>query len=274
MNEKRKEEMQTDFEAAADKLAERFDRALRESDFWDSIIWLRRRFRRFGPVRLWVVGGTIRDFVLETSNMIIDVDIMVENCPSMEILEEAITAGGTFRKNMMGGYKWLPSLEVSKTEEPLEIDMWRIEESIEPGDEPTPEMGVSRFDLNINALGWEVEERRFVNPLGGLEIILDESRTAPMELLTEKIKPGNAPRLILRAIKYGAKLGFPLGAETRQWIRKNERQLDQLSPDKIRYVFRAIDSGAIRKEIEECCDELLTTPYAAKVKDSLFGAKD
>lgn len=261
------------FESVVKDLGERFDRALRESDFWEPIVWLQDRFRLFGPIRLWVVGGTIRDFILETSNMIIDVDIMVENCPSMEVLEEVITAGGTFRKNMMGGYKWFPSLEVSKTKEPLEIDMWRIEESIEPGDEPTPEMGVSRFDLNINALGWDVEKRCFINPLEALEVILDGTRTTPMELLTEKIKPGNAPRLILRAIKYGAKLGFPLGDQTRKWIRENERELDNLSPEKIRYVFRAIDSGAIQKEIEECSGELLSPPYAAKVKEALFGSE-
>jgi len=70
-----------------------------------------------------------------------------------------------------------------------------VEESIEPGDEATPEMGVSRFDLNINAVGWCIEEKRFINPLGGLQSILDPDRAEPMELLTEKIKPGNAGRL-------------------------------------------------------------------------------
>lgn len=260
------------FDEALRKLKEEFARGLEESAFWPSIQWLDEHFRPYPDIRLWVVGGTIRDFVLETSNMIIDVDIMVENCPSMEDLEKVITAGGTFRKNMMGGYKWLPSPGISRGEAGMEIDMWRVEESIEPGDEATPEMGVSRFDLNINAVGWCIEEKRFINPLGGLESILDPDRAEPMELLTEKIKPGNAGRLILRAIKYGPKLGIPLGEKTREWIRKNEKELDSLPPEKIRYVFRAIDARAVQPGIEAACDELLSAPYAEKVKSALFAS--
>ncbi len=260
------------FDDALKKLEQDFGRALEESAFWPSIRWLEEHFKPYGNIRLWLVGGTIRDFVLETSNMIIDVDIMVENCPSMATLEEVITQGGDFRKNMMGGYKWLPSPEVSHAEAGMEIDMWRVEESIEPGDEATPEMGVSRFDLNINAVGWCIEEKRFINPLGGLQSILDPDRAEPMELLTEKIKPGNAGRLILRAIKYGPKLGIPLGEKTKAWIRENEKELDSLPPEKIRYVFRAIDYNSIRPKIEAACDELLSPPYAGKVKDALFGS--
>ncbi len=260
-----------DFESAVKNLAENFDRALRESDFWEPICWLSERFQRLGPIKLWLVGGTIRDFVLETSNMIIDVDLMVENCPSREDLEEVIVEGGTFTRNMMGGYKWYPSPAITGGKKKIEIDIWRIEESIEPGDEPTPEMGVSRFDLNINALGWDIAGRRFINPLGGLESILDESRSEPMELLTEKIKPGNAARLILRAIKYSPKLGIPLGRATKKWIRENEKELDTLDAEKIRYVMRAIDYKAIEKEMSACCDELLSPEYAAKVKEALFG---
>lgn len=259
-----------DFESAVKKLTENFDRALRESDFWGPICWLTEHFRKRGSIKLWLVGGTIRDFVLETSNMIIDVDLMIENCPSMDVLEEVITGGGTFTKNMMGGYKWFPSPEVAGGKE-MEIDIWRIEESIEPGDDPTPEMGVSRFDLNINALGWDIEERRFINPLGGLESILDETKTEPMELLTEKVKPGNAGRLILRAVKYSSKLGIPLGEATRKWIKENEKELDTLDAEKIRYVMRAIDYKAIEKEMSACCDDLLSSEYASKVKNALFG---
>lgn len=259
------------FAEKAEALRQSFDRALTASAFWPAILWLEQEFRKEGKIRLWVVGGTIRDFILETSNMIIDVDVMLEGCPSKEVLEKVITRGGTFRRNMMGGYKWYPAPAVSKGEAGLEMDMWRIEESIEPGDAATPELGVSRFDLSINALGWDVEKRRFINPLGALQILLDETRSTPMELLTEKIKPGNAGRLILRAIKYAPKLGIPLGEKTLRWIRTNEKELDALPPDKIRYVFRAIDYLSIRGKIESCCDELLSPPYAAKVKDALFG---
>lgn len=259
-----------DYEAAVKDLGERFDQALRESKFCSPIAWLTDRFRQYGLIKLWLVGGTIRDFILETSNKIIDVDLMVENCPSMDTLEEVITAGGTFNKNMMGGYKWFPSPEISGGNSDMEIDLWRVEESIEPGDDPTPEMGVSRFDLNINALGWDIAARCFINPLGGLESLLDETHTEPMELLTEKIKPGNKGRLILRAIKYSPKLGIPLGENTKKWIRENETELDSLTPEKIRYVLRAIDYKSIRKEIEDCCDRLLSPPYSAKVKKALF----
>ncbi len=261
-----------DFEAAVKELSENFDRALKASQFWGPICWLTEHFAKRGPIKLWLVGGTIRDFVLETSNMIVDVDLMIENCPSMELLEEVITeeGGGTFTKNMMGGYKWFPSPEIAGGKEDMEIDIWRLEESIEPGDEPTPEMGVSRFDLNINALGWDIAESRFINPLGGLESILDESKTEPMELLTEKVKPGNAGRLILRALKYSPKLGIPLGEATKEWIKENEHELDTLDAEKIRYVMRAIDYQAIEKEISACCDELLSPPYAEKVKNALF----
>ncbi len=260
-------------EDAVRDIGEKFDRALRESDFWPAMTWLGDQFRRRGPIKLWVVGGTIRDFILETSNMIIDVDLMVEGCPSMEVLEEAIVAGGTFRRNMMGGYKWYPSPEAAGGKEGLEIDIWRIEESIEPGDPATPEMGVSRFDLSINALGWDVEEKRFIDPLGGLEVILDESKSRPMELLTEKIKPGNAGRLILRAVKYAPKLGIGLGEKSKRWIRENEAELDELSDEKIRYVFRAIDYRSIRKEIEEFCDEILSPARASRIKNALFGGQ-
>lgn len=59
-----------DFKSAVKDLTDNFDRALRESDFWGPICWLRDHFERRGPIKLWLVGGTIRDFVLETSNPI------------------------------------------------------------------------------------------------------------------------------------------------------------------------------------------------------------
>ncbi|MCK5685004.1 hypothetical protein KAJ27_12820, partial [bacterium] len=177
---------------------------------------------------------------------------------------------GTFSRNMMGGYKWYPSKEVSSEEEEIEIDLWRMEEAIEPGDECTPEVAVMRFDLNINSLAWSLDEKYFVNPLGGLEILMDKSRKTPMELLTEKIKPGNAGRLILRAVKYSAKLGIPLGDATKKWMRENEKELDSLSDEKIKYVFRSIDTSSIKKEVEDCCTGILSNDYGARIVKALF----
>lgn len=252
------------------ELEHRFERALRNCSQWAAIEWLKDTFASKGNIHLWVVGGTIRDFVLETSNMIIDVDIILEGCPSFEILEGVISSGGTFARNMMGGYKWYPSKEVSHVDEEIEIDLWRVEEAIEPGDDCTPEVAVKRFDLNINSLAWSLTDRYILNPLGGLEIILDETRSTPMELLTEKIKPGNAGRLILRAIKYSSKLGIPLGEHTRSWVRQNESELDSISDDRIRYVFRSIDTVSIKKELEDCCYWLLDRDYAERIIHSLY----
>ncbi len=247
-----------------------FDKALQSCNQWNSIQWLMKTFAESGDIKLWVVGGTIRDYILETANMIIDVDVILQGCPDFDVLEKVISSGGTFSRNMMGGYKWYPSKEISKDDEEIEIDLWRMEEAIEPGDECTPEVAVMRFDLNINSLAWSLDEKYFVNPLGALEILLDESHKTPMELLTEKIKPGNAGRLILRAVKYNAKLGIPLGELTKKWMLRNEKELDSLSNEKIKYVFRSIDTVSIKKEVEDCCTSILSKDYGDRIVKALF----
>lgn len=252
------------------KISEKFNYALHNCSQWHAITWLKNEFYKTGKVKLWVVGGTIRDFILETSNMIIDVDIILENCKSFNEIEEVIKRGGTFSKNMMGGYKWYPKSEISKNSEKIEIDLWRIEEAIEQDDEVTPEMAVSRFDLNINSLGWSLNEEYLINPLGGLEILLDDSKSMPMDLLTEKIKPENEPRLILRAIKYSSKLGIPLGEKTVNWIKSNENQLDKYNDDRINYIFRSIDIFSIKDEIKKCCEIVFSDKYYKKVTKALY----
>lgn len=258
------------FAEKVEDLGRRFQKAVEASMFWPSVRWLEEAVASEGNVRFYVVGGTIRDFILETSNAIIDLDLMVEGLPSDERLEAILETGGHLTRNMMGGGKWHPSPAVSGLDEDLDLDIWRIENGICEGDEPTIEMGVSRFDLNINALAWDLRDRRFVNPLGGLQILLDEKRETPMELLTEKIKPGNAGRLILRVLKYGGKLGIPVGEATRLWVQENEATLDSLPDEKIPYVFRAIDYRSIRSELSSLTRELLGQERADRVIRCLY----
>lgn len=261
-------QMQTD---RVKRLGEALQRACERSTFWRTVEWLLATFpARFPAVKFYVVGGTIRDFILDTSNMIVDLDLMVEGIPSDQELHAALLTGGRITPNMMGGGKWHPDFAVSGVREEMDLDIWRIENGVCEGDEPTIALGVSRFDLNINSIAWDLAERRFINPLGGLEILLDPDRSKPMDLLTEKIKPGNDGRLILRAIKYGAKLGFPLGAPTYAWVRAHEAALDALPDEKIPYVFRSIEIVSIRPEVEKLTRSLLSPARAARVLGLLY----
>lgn len=253
------------------KIGEELDIALKNSIFWPSVEWLKNELSKYSNIKLYVVGGTIRDFILETRNKIIDLDIMVENCPTLELLDKVRLKGGEIDKNMMGGAKWYPNPFISKTKERLELDIWRIEEGIVEGDPATIEAGISRFDLNINALAWDITDKKFYNPLKGLEVLLDNTKSTPMELLTEKIKPNNEARLILRAIKYSSKLGIPIGEKSKKWIKDNEKKLDTLPDEKIVYVMRAIDYLAIKNEISNLCDQLLSPFYSDRIKKVLFG---
>ena len=159
-----------------------------------------------------IVGGSVRDHFLELPSK--DVDIEVYGLESIEMLEEVLSLFGTV--NLVG-----KSFGVLKfTHEGAEYDFSfpRTEQKVAQGHRGFDvtvnanlayEEAAKRRDFTINALGYDIEEERFLDPFGGLgDIKAKKLRHIDDKTFTED------PLRVYRAVQFCARFGFTLASET------------------------------------------------------------
>ena len=121
-----------------------------------------------------VVGGSVRDHFLGLESK--DYDVEVYGLETIEELEQILTPYGSV--NLVG--KSFGVLKFSHAGEEYDFSFPRIESKIALGHRGFDisidgslefETAFRRRDFTINALGFDIEEQRFIDPFGGMRDI-------------------------------------------------------------------------------------------------------
>lgn len=159
-----------------------------------------------------VVGGSVRDYFLELP--IKDYDIEVYGLESMEVLEEVLTQYGSV--NLVG--KSFGVLKFMYEGEEYDFSFPRTETNVGEGhrgfdvevDGSMPfEKAARRRDFTVNALGYDVERKRFLDPFHGLKDMKKKK--------LRHIDDGTFvedPLRVYRAVQFCARFGYVLADET------------------------------------------------------------
>ncbi len=159
-----------------------------------------------------IVGGSVRDHFLKLPSK--DVDIEVYGLENMEMLEELLSSFGTV--NLVG--KSFGVLKFSYEGEEYDFSFPRREQKVGQGHKGfdvsvdgqlSYEEAAKRRDFTINALGYDIEEERFLDPFGGLEDIQAKKlRHIDDDTFVED------PLRVYRAVQFCARFGYSLAEET------------------------------------------------------------
>jgi len=183
--------------------------------------------------RAIVVGGSVRDHFLGLP--IKDYDIEVFGLPSMEKLEELLSEFGSV--NLVG--KSFGVLKLFIEGEEYDFSLPRVEEKTGRGHRGFTmrtdgkmafEEAARRRDFTINAMGYDIEAKIFLDPFGGRrDMQAKVLRHIDAETFVED------PLRVYRAVQFAARFGYTLVTETEALCREmvENGSLEELPKERI-----------------------------------------
>lgn len=176
----------------------------------------------------YIVGGSVRDFILKRP--IKDYDIATSARPDeiCELFPHAITVGKAF------GVIKVP---IEGLAEPLEIATFREDEEYKNHRHPTkvrfsgPIEDAHRRDFTINGLFYDTKTSRVLDCVAGF----DDLKAGVLKAIgnpTERFKE-DALRL-LRAVRFSTALEFAIEAQTKKAIQERSRLIVHVSAERVR----------------------------------------
>ncbi len=172
-------------------------------------------FRRRGGHHAYLVGGNLRDVILDRQSR--DRDFAVEGSPEVLAGRIAAETGG---KMVILGKKLLYRIVLA---DGSTLDFSRVSESIESD--------LKLRDYTVNALGWSPEEG-IIDPTNGLGDL--ERRIVRM---TGRDNLRSDPVRIIRAYRLAAELGFTIEPETREALRELSAEVATSKSERITLEF-------------------------------------
>ncbi|MSP79439.1 MAG: CCA tRNA nucleotidyltransferase [Dehalococcoidia bacterium] len=199
---------------------------------------------------LYLVGGSVRDLLL--GRPVLDLDLVAEGDVAALVAKLAAELKGEVASRSQ--------FETFKLKTPVgTIDMAtaRTETYAQPGALPTVKSGsvaddLARRDFTINALAAHLSPAKFgslVDGHGGEKDLAGKL----IRVLHEHSFQDDATR-ILRAVRYEQRLGFTIEKKTEEWLRRDLRHLDAISPDRLRH------------ELDRCFSEPLPESCLARAE--------
>lgn len=184
----------------------------------------------------YVVGGFVRDLLLKRDNDDIDVVVVGKGTVMAKAYVDYIRSTG--RKAKYSLFENFGTAQVKTGDMEIEFVGAR-KESYERGSrKPIVEEGTLRDDqlrrdFTINAMAICLNEKHFgklVDPFNGVE---DLERRVIRTPVNPDITFSDDPLRQLRAVRFAAKLGFYIGAETFAGIQRNANRLSIISEERI-----------------------------------------
>lgn len=169
-----------------------------------------------------VVGGSVRDHFLELD--IKDYDIEVFGLKSMVELEEVLGEYGSV--NLVG--KSFGVLKFQHEGEEYDFSFPRTESKVGTGHRGFDievdgnldfKTAAKRRDFTVNALGYDIEEKAFIDHFGGL----DDIKQKQLRHIDDKTFIED-PLRVYRAVQFCARFGFTLSLETKILCREMVEQ--------------------------------------------------
>ncbi len=177
------------------------------------------------PSTAYLVGGSVRDALLQRDKVPLDLDFVLP--------KKAIATAKEIANQYQGGFVVLDETrEIARVVFPQgTIDLAQQEGS-------SLETDLARRDFTINAIAYNIQAQKLVDPLGGLEDLAKGSlRMVSAENLEDD------PLRLLRAYRQAAQLNFTIEAETRAAISDRATLLKTIAAERVQaelnYIFTA-----------------------------------
>ena len=186
--------------------------------------------------RLYLVGGVVRDMLLESRNT--DLDLVIEG-DAVKLAKEI----ADLKKAKVTAHTRFGTANLKWASRSIDFVSARAETYARPGALPTVRPGAIRDDLarrdfTINAMAIEVNPRHYgevIDPFFGRQD-LDKKL---IRVLHEKSFIDDATR-IWRAIRYEQRLEFKIEPVTLQLIKRDIKMLETISGDRVRHELELI----------------------------------
>ncbi len=178
-----------------------------------------------GATDVVMVGGCVRDFLLDVSSKDIDIEVYGLTYPQM-----AKALQGTFRVNQVGA-----SFNVLKVGADIDLAIPRRDSKIGAGHksfdvQSDPNMNfteaASRRDFTINAIGMRADGT-LLDPWGGADDLKRKILRAPTEAFCED------PLRVLRGMQFAARFGFDMDEKTIDLCRRVLPEFGTLSEERV-----------------------------------------
>lgn len=188
---------------------------------------------------VYVVGGAIRDIILNKPNK--DIDLVVRKTP-IDILTQQLQKFGKVDAvgKSFGVLKFVDSDGLD-----YDIALPRTDKKNDKGgyrgfdvesDENLPiEADLERRDAKMNAMAINLNTGKFIDPLGGLDDIEKKQISAAnSEAFSDD------PLRMLRIIQFSSRFGFTIEPKTMQMIIDNASRIKEIPPERILTEFEKI----------------------------------
>jgi len=180
-----------------------------------------------------VVGGAVRDHFLGLKSK--DIDVEVYGLESLDALEAVLSEYGSV--NLVG--KSFGVLKFSYEGEEYDFSFPRRESKVGEGHRGFDvevdgsmdfSMAAKRRDFTLNALGYAIEDEKFLDPFGGLEDI-----KAKCLRHIDDVTFIEDPLRVYRAVQFSARFGYALTEETLLLCKHmvEDGQLEELAKERV-----------------------------------------
>ena len=190
--------------------------------------------------RVYMVGGTLRDFLLGKAYK--DLDLLVTGLPQ-EHLKRLLRRSGRVQRvgQAFGVLKFLPR---GWDGEPIDISLPRVETSTGVGhrdfevafDHALPvETDLARRDFTINAMAFDLHDERLIDPFGGNTDL--SGRT--LRQVSPSAFPED-PLRMLRGVQFASRFGLRVEPETRSSMLAHAGSIMTVAPERIAMELRKL----------------------------------
>ncbi|MEM9264043.1 MAG: CCA tRNA nucleotidyltransferase [Cyanobacteria bacterium P01_F01_bin.13] len=177
---------------------------------------------RLLPETACVVGGSVRDALLERQADYLDLDFVLP--------DGAVAIASAIARRYRVGFV---VLDADNQIARAVFDQATIDFAQQVG--PTLETDLQRRDFTINAIAYHPQSDRLIDPLNGLADLQQQTlRMVSRENLAED------PLRLLRAYRQAAQLGFTIDSNTRRTIRELAPLLRNIAAERIRHELDAL----------------------------------
>jgi poly(A) polymerase len=176
--------------------------------------------------RAWLVGGAVRDRLLERETGDFDVSIAGE----VEVVARALGQAA-------GGFPFLLSSAFGAWRVVAHDRAWQLD--LLPLDGATIEEDLARRDLTVNAIAEPLAGGGYVDPFGGIE----DLRRGQLRMVASDAFARD-PLRTLRLARLACELGFSVQPETLRAARASAPALAQVAPERVFVEFKRIVCAA------------------------------
>jgi len=232
------------------KQADLFKYILDKNNFINFIIDYCKKYKISNQIKIYLVGGFVRDFFNNNFEENFDLDIAIEG----DIDKFANNFAEEFNFNIKKTHKFL-NYKIKNSYGNLDIALCRKETYPHQGDLPNWKPAniikdLYRRDLTINAIAIEILEDGFeiIDPLQGIEDIDKKLiKTIHSKSFTDD------PTRIYRCIKYKARLNYTFEKNTEKLIFDSLHELENVSKNrKNTEILKILNEKNIDKILEFC----------------------